>query len=184
MRKNVFLFIVMAVAFSTISTSAFGQKLGYLNSQEILSKFKEAQDVKKQLEEINKGWENEALNMQREIKEKSDQLEAQRLLLSETKRAEKEQEIQVTYQKLQKFQATKWGPQGDALKEEAKLLQPIQAKIIDAINIVGEKDGFDYIFDTVTANIVYVSKGQVNLTERVIAELEKNAASTSGGSAK
>ena len=182
MKKIVLFSLVIACAFSMVTTSAFGQKFGYLNSQAILDEFKEAQDVKKQLEEINKGWEKEALNMQREIKEKSDQLEAQRLLLSETKRSEKEQEIQAIYQNLQKFQATKWGSQGEALKEEAKLLQPVQAKIIEAINRVGEKDGFDYIFDTVTANIVYVSKAQVNLTKRVLAELEKSA--TSGGAGK
>ncbi len=182
MKKFVLSSMALAFALSMATTSAFGQKFGYLNSQKILEEFKEAQDVKKQLEEINKSWEKEALNMQREIKEKSDQLEAQRLLLSETKRTEKEQEIQAIYQNLQQFQAAKWGPQGEALKEEAKLLQPIQAKIIEAINRIGERDGYDYIFDTVSANIVYVSKAQTNLTETVLAELEKNA--TSGGAGK
>lgn len=177
MKKKVLLFLVFAALLFAFSGQSFAQlKVGYLNSQAILEKFKEAQDVKKELEELSKGWEQEILNMQREIQEKGTQLEAQRLLLSDQKRTEKETEIQALYQAMQKFQSDKWGPQGEILKEEAKLLQPIQAKIIDAINVIAEKEEYDYVFDTVSANIVYVSKKQVDLTERILQELETGGA--------
>ena len=101
MRKIAQIILMTALILTAFASNAFGQKLGYLNSQEILEKYKAAQDVKSQLEELNKTWEQEALNMQREVKELSDQLEAQRLLLSESKRAEKAGEIQTKYAELQ-----------------------------------------------------------------------------------
>ena len=176
MKKQASIFWAILGVGLLFSGQAFGQaKVGYLNSQKILEKYKEAQDVRKQLEEMNKGWEQEAQNMQRELQELSEKLETQSLLLSEAKKAERQQEGQLLLQKLQKFQAEKWGPQGQLVQEEAKLLKPIQDKIIKAINKVGETDGYDYIFDTVTANIVFASKKQTDLTDRVVAELEKGA---------
>ena len=48
----------------------------------------------------------------------------------------------------------------------------IYDKINTAITKVGEEERYDYIFDTVNANIVYVSETSNDLTELVVEELE------------
>ena len=58
-------------------------------------------------------------------------------------------------------------------------MQPVIDKVNRAITKVGEEEKFDYIFDTVSANIVYASPSQPDLTELVLEELEKGLDSSS-----
>lgn len=148
-------------------------KLGYVNSNKILETYKEAVDVKKQLQEINAQWEREARDMQKEIQELLEQLESQSLLMSEQRKREKQQEIQDLQAKYQKFVMEKWGQGGEALKKEAELLQPVFDKINAAIRKIGEAEGFNYIFDVVAGNILFASEDQPDLTDRLLDELNK-----------
>lgn len=169
-RPEIFykLVILFAVILS-MGGSAFGQvKLGYVNSQLILEKFKDATDAQKQLAEINKAWETEARNMQQELQTKQEALEAQRLVLTETKRQEKEAELQNLYLKFQQFQQEKWGQQGEAQKKQAELMKPVIDKVNEAIRKVGDAQKFDYIFDTVAGNILHISASQPDLTDAVL----------------
>ena len=86
------------------SMNAFAQKLGYINSQQILAQYKEAQDAQEQLDKINKEWEAEGREMQTQFQELGQQLESQSLLLSEERQQEKQAELQALYQKIQQFQ--------------------------------------------------------------------------------
>ena len=159
-------------------------KIGYVDSQAILAKLKETKDVQDKLNELYKTWEQEAKNMEQEIQKKQEDFEAKSLMLTDKAKAERAQEIQAMALQLRQFEQEKFGAQGEYFKEQNRLMQPIIEKIQNAINKVGEDDGYDYIFDTVNANIVYVSKSQTNLTERIIAELEKSGSATISSSEK
>lgn len=161
------------------STNSYADvKIGYVNSQKILASSKDALDAQKKLEEINATWENEGREMQKQLQDMSDQLESQSLLLSEERKREKQQEIQNLYLKLQKYQSDKWGQGGEFFKKQEELMGPIQEKILAAIKAIGDVDKFDYIFDSVAGNIVYISSSQIDLTERVMQELEKGTKTT------
>jgi len=157
----------------------FAQKLkiGYVHSQKILAEYKEAQDAQKKLDEINRQWENEGLEMQQKLQKLREQYDAQSLLLSEAKKKEKQQEIQALFMQLEKFQREKWDPQsGEILKKQAELIQPIYDKINAVIKKIGDAEKFDLIFDTASAGILYASESQTDLTDRVLAELNKGLA--------
>ncbi|RMD93211.1 MAG: OmpH family outer membrane protein [Calditrichaeota bacterium] len=155
-------------------------KIGYINSQKILDTYKEALDVKKQLQELNAKWEKEARDMEQEIKELQDQLESQSLLLSEERKKQKQEEIQNLYTKYQQFLKEKWGPQGEAARKEAELIKPVYDKINAAIKKIGDAEGFNYIFDVVAGSILYASEDQPDLTDRLLEELNKGLAATTG----
>ncbi len=166
-------FVVILTLVLSHGPAAAQLKIGYVNSNKILETYKEALDVKKQLQEINAQWEREARDMQKEIQELLDQLESQSLLMSEERKKEKQQEIQNLQLKYQKFLQDKWGQGGEALKKEAELLQPVFDKINAAIRKIGEAEGFSYIFDVVAGNILYASEDQPDLTDKLLAELNK-----------
>ena len=167
--------LILGLGFSP----AFAQlKIGYINSQQILEKFKEALDVKKQLAELNTQWEGEARDMQKEIQKLQDELESQSLLLSDQRKQEKIQQIQTLGQQYQFFLQTKWGQQGDGVKKEVELLQPVYEKINTAIKKIGQAEGYQYIFDVVAGNILYASDDQPNLTEKLLEELNKGLSAT------
>jgi len=161
-----------------LAAPGFGQKLkiGYVHSQKILAEYKEAQDAQKKLDEINRQWENEGLELQQNLMQLREQFDAQSLLLSETKKKEKQQEIETLYLQLQKFQRDKWDPQGgEILKKQAELLQPVYDKINEVIKKIGDDEKFDFIFDTANGGILYASEAQVDLTDQVLAELNKGS---------
>ena len=173
MKKAIFVTGVCLVALFVLTTGAFAQKLAYINSQKILANYKEAQDAQERLDEINKEWEAEAREMQRQFQELGEQLESQSLLLSEERQKEKQQELQNLYMRIQQFQNEKWGQNGEFLRKQEEIMQPVLDKINEAIRKIGEEERYDYIFDTVAGNILYASTSQPDLTDLVLEELER-----------
>lgn len=172
LTKTFFILALMLL----IAVPGFGQKIkiGYVHSQKILTELKEWQDAQKKLDEINRQWENEGMEMQQRFQQLREQFDAQSLLLSETKKKEKQQELEALMAQLQKFQRDKWDPQqGEILKKQAELVQPILDKINVVIKKIGDDEKFDYIFDTANGAIVYFGTDQPDLTDRVLAELNK-----------
>jgi Skp family chaperone for outer membrane proteins len=172
LSKMMFILALMLL----ISASSFGQKLkiGYVHSQKVLADYKEAQDAQKKLDEINRQWESEGMEMQQRLQQLREQYDAQSLLLSETKKKEKQQEIEGLFMQLQKFQRDKWDPQaGEILKKQAELIQPILDKINGVIKKIGDDEKFDYIFDTANGGILHAGADQPDLTDRVLEELNK-----------
>jgi Skp family chaperone for outer membrane proteins len=165
--------LVVLAALSFVRPAAAQLKLGYIDSQKIIESYKEAQDAQKQLASLNEQWQQEAKNMQQDLQDKQDQLESQSLLLSEEKKNEKAQEIQNLYLRFQQFQQEKWGQQGELYVKQKEFMQPVLDKINAAIRRLGAEDKYDYIFDVVAGNILYVSEGQADLTQRVLDELNK-----------
>lgn len=176
-RISMLLFV--SLIFLTFSMSANAQKLGYVNSQQILAQYKEAQDAQEQLDKINREWEAEAREMQTQFQEMGQQLDSQSLLLSEERQREKQAELQALYQKIQEYQNQKWGQSGEFFRKQEEIMKPIIDKVNAAIKKVGEEERFDYIFDTVAGNILYASPSQEDLTDLVIEELEKGLESSS-----
>lgn len=166
--------VILVVIMACITTPNYAQKIGYVHSTKILSTFKDALDAQKKLDELNRQWEKEGLEMQKRLQELQDQFESQSLLLSESKKAEKAQEVQTLYLRIQTFQQEKWGPgRGQIYMKEKEFMEPVLEKINAAIKEIGDDDGFDYIFDTTNGNILYASDKQPDLTDRVLAKLEK-----------
>jgi len=170
--------LVVFIGVMLVGSSAFAQKMGYINSQKIVANYKEAQDTQERLNKINATWEEEGKALQKQFQEMGEQLESQSLLLSEERKREKQQELQTLYMKIQQYQAEKWGQGGEFYKKQEELMQPIFDKINQAIKKVAELQNFDYVFDTVAGNIVYASPRQVDLTEDVIKDLEKGLESS------
>jgi len=175
--------LMITLIFGLGFSPAFAQlKVGYVNSQQVMEKFKDALDVRKQLAEFNTQWESEARDMQKQIQKLQEELESQSLLLSDQRKQEKVQQIQTLGQQYQLFLQTKWGQQGEGVKKEVELLQPVYEKINAAIKKIGQAEGYQYIFDVVAGNILYASDDQPDLTEKLLVELNKElAASTTDG---
>jgi len=100
----------------------------------------------------------------------------QRLLMSETRRNEKENEITNMEKSVQKFQLDKFGPEGEIYRVQNQLLKPVLAKIDAAIQKVGSERGYDFILDAMSGALLYALDSH-NLTEDVMDELAKTTGS-------
>ena len=147
-------------------------KIGYVDSNEIMNNFDEVRQVQADLEKEQRRLESEFNELVYSLDSLKQDFDRQRLLMSDTRRNEKENEIINKEKFVQKFQLDKFGPEGEIYKTQNKLLKPVLAKIDDAIQKVGSERGYDFILDAMSGALLYALDSH-NLTEDVMDELAK-----------
>ncbi len=164
--------IVLVLGLVIAASSQTQMKMAYINSQKVLESYQPYLDVQKKLEAENTQWGQELQKMSDQLKQLQEQLEQQSLLLSDAKKKEKAQEIQNLAIRAQQYQQEKWGDQGEAIKRRNELMQPVFDQINLVINKLGQETGYDFIFDSIGANILY-APDKYNITDQVVARLAK-----------
>ena len=151
-------------------------KIGYVDSNEIMNNFEEVRQVQVDLEKEQRRLEGDFNNLVSRLDSLKQDYERQRLLMSETRRNEKENEITNMEKSIQKFQLDKFGPEGEIYKKQNQLLKPVLSKIDAAIHQVGSDRGYDFILDAMSGALLYALESH-NLTEAVMDELSKTTGS-------
>lgn len=157
------------------TSGVFAQKLGYINSETILSEFEEFREAQSKLEVEGRRIEAEYYAMAGRLDSLQQEYERQKFILTEANRKAKETEIKTLSDRLRRFQTEKLGPQGEIYQKQQQIAAPILDKINRAIKKVGQEYGYDFIFDTVQGNILY-AKDSYDLTNVVLNELRKGGA--------
>ena len=157
----------------TLASFAFADvKIGYVDSNEIMTNFDEVRQVQADLEKEQRRLESEFNELVFGLDSLKQDYDRQRLLMSDTRRNEKENEITSMEKSVQKFQLDKFGPEGEIYRIQNELLKPVLAKIDAAIQKVGSERGYDFILDAMSGALLYALDSH-NLTEDVMDELAK-----------
>jgi len=170
-------FTLIMIGFLLVMCSAnlFAQnvKIGYVNSDRILAEFEEAKEAQQKLDVEAKKLEDEYRGMLGKLDSLNRDFERQKMIMSETRRKTKENEITQLQQNIQRYQVEKMGPEGEIYRKQAELVGPVLEKIKAVIEKVGKSNKYDYIFDTVAGNILYAEPVH-DLTDKVLYELKRN----------
>ena len=151
-------------------------KIGYVDSQQIMTQYEGFRMAQIELEKEQKRLEAEYVTLQQQLDSLYRSYEQQRLLMSEDRKKEKEGELIQKERELQEFGMKKLGPQNSELVQiQNQLMQPILKVFSEACTSVGQKRQFDYILDAGTGGILYSIEAN-NLTEEVLEEMNKMAA--------
>ncbi len=169
MKKYLILVQFISLLCSTLSAEV---RIGYIDSNEIMNNNEDVKQVQISLEKEQRRLQSDMESLIRQIDSLKQDYERQRLLMSDARKKEKEQDIIRIEQKAQQFQIEKFGPEGEIYKMQNQLLKPVLAQIDAAIQSVGKKQEYDYIFDAAAGAIVYALDAN-NLTKDVLDELEK-----------
>lgn len=171
--KKLFIALMLVLfLFSTFSLAVGEVKIGYVNSDRILSEFDEARQAQEKLDIEARRLEDEYRAMLARLDSLNREYERQQLIMSDARRLEKEQEINSLQQSIQEFQVEKLGPEGEIYQKQAELVGPVIDKINKVIQKIGKEEKYDYIFDTVAGNILYAEPAH-DLTDKVIYELTR-----------
>ncbi len=160
------------------------QKIGYIDSEAIMSKLPEAQDAQRQLDAQIKEWQEQLDKMEREWKSKYEDYQNRKLTMSTQKRAEVEKELADMEENIRDFRQQKFGVNGDLFKLQEEVMKPIQNKIFKAIEIVAQEEEFDYVFD-ISGDIIFLyTNSDYDLTNYVletVKSLENETGNTRNG---
>ena len=168
MKITKYTFLTLALA----SLALADVKIGYVDSNEIMNNFDEVRQVQADLEKEQRRLESEFNELVFGLDSLKQDYDRQRLLMSDTRRNEKENEIANKEKSVQKFQLDKFGPEGEIYRIQNELLKPVLAKIDAAIQKVGSERGYDFILDAMSGALLYALDSH-NLTEDVMDELAK-----------
>lgn len=158
------LIVILALAMPMLVSA---QKLGYVNTSELFAQMPEMAKIKLKMDTIQTQWESQLLQMQEEIQKKAQDYQAQVSTMTEAIRQIREQELSDMQQRLQlNYQMA----EQDIQKQQQELLAPVHERMAKAINAVGEKEGYTYIFDS--AAMVYIAPTAEDVMPSVKKELK------------
>ena len=174
MKKNIICYLLI---FINILLSEV--KIGYVDSQQIMTQYEGFRTAQIELEKEQKRLEAEYNTMAQQLDSLYQAYEQQRLLMSEDRKKEKENELISKERELQEFGMKKLGPQNSELVQiQNQLMQPILKIFSDACNQVGADQGYDFILDAGTGGLLY-SLDSHNITDEVLEEMNKLSTSNS-----
>ena len=95
--------------------------------------------------------------------------------MSEARKSELQAEFEGKVQQLQQFTQEKFGPEGELMRKNIELSEPIFKKINDAIQIMAEAEGYDFIFDAAapSSGLVFAQE-KYDLTEQLLEKMQKD----------
>tara|TARA_B100000965_G_scaffold195489_1_gene163354 strand:- start:3271 stop:3804 length:534 start_codon:yes stop_codon:yes gene_type:complete len=166
-KKIIVLIITILVSISFSET-----KIGYIDSQVIMSEYEDVRQVQVELEKEQKRLQTVYEKKLVSLDSLRTAYETGKIILSQQKKVQMENEIVLKEQEIQKWQLEYFGPEGELYKLQNQLLAPILNTIDSVIRKIGEERSYDYIFDAVQGSIVYALDSH-NLTPDVLEALKK-----------
>ena len=167
MKKIIILILTLFISISFSET-----KIGYIDSQIIMSEYEDVRQVQVELEKEQKRLQTVYEKKIISLDSLKTAYQTGSIILSEQKKVQMETDIRQKEQEIQQWQLEYFGPEGELYKLQNQLLAPILNTIDSVIRKIGEERSYDYIFDAVQGSIVYALDSH-NLTQDVLDELKK-----------
>ena len=142
-------------------------RMAHVDSKIIFGEFPQLQQAQLEYESQLAIWEQKANVLQKELNDIRDRLEKQALILSNEKKGELERTFASKETELKEFIAKIYGPEGEMVKENHRISQPLIQKVRDAINQVALEEGYDMVLDRASGALLFWKEEQ-DLTKKVI----------------
>ena len=155
--------LMLALALPMIASA---QKIGHVSSQEIMAVMPETKKMAERLDSLQNVYETQLANMQEEFNKKLTEFQQQQATMTAGVREFRQQELAEMEQRTQMFYQT---VQKELQAKQVEYLQPVQTKLLEAINKVGAAQGCTYVMDK--AGMLYIAPDALDLTPAVKAEL-------------
>lgn len=157
--------IVLAILIA-LPSMAFAQKFGMVDTQNLMQSLPEVKEVQTQLEASMKKYSDEETKLRQEYEKKVNEFQEMDKSTPEAIQKRRIEEIQALEQKIQEFRQA---AQQDLQQQQERLLQPVQKKIMDAIQSVGTEGGYTFIFENGIS--LFQGKDVVDVTAAVKSKL-------------
>jgi len=142
--------VILGIAGSTFAQT---NKMGHINSQELMGIMPERLTIQTELESYAKQLETQLMAMNTEYQSKINDYQINEASWSDLIKDSKAKEITDLERRIQEFQQS---AQKDLTSKEQSLVEPLIKKAQDAIDAVAKANGYTYVFDTsVGAVLVY-----------------------------
>lgn len=168
---------VLVLAFLILSISSFAQsalKIGYVDSEVILTQFSESIKAQGDLDALTNRWsaqlDSMTLAYQQSIADYQKQVET----MNDAKKTEAQQKIVKMEQDIMEFRKAKFTQgSGEIYKKQEELFKPIKTKIYAAIEKVSKEENMQFVFDKSGDIILLYADSSFDITFKVLDRLKR-----------
>ena len=166
-RKHVLLLCLL------ICGTAFAkdQSIAYIDMQYILKNLAQYEQANEQLTMLSKRWQKEIDAAQQEARVMATNYQTEQIFLSETMRAQREEEIVKKEQEVLELKRKYFGQDGELYKKREALIKPIQDEIYNAIQDLANEKRIDIVKDrSADPALIYMSS-KLDVSDQVLQKL-------------
>ena len=166
-------FVSLAILYCSLAFGQRGTRVGYIDMSYILEKVDEYNKANTLLDKTIENWKKEIELKKLQLQQYEDQLNAERIILTPELINDRELEIQDFPSEIIRLQEKRFGPNGDMIIQQSKLIQPLQDQVMTIVKQVAEEKKYDFIFDrSSTATMLYSAKNY-DISELVIKRINR-----------
>jgi outer membrane protein len=149
------------------------QKIGVVDTNEILNKLPQYKEAEARLNSQIDTWESELQNLQSEYERKKAAFESEKVLLIGDQLKLREKEVVDLDKNIKTTTSLRFGANGEITKLRTNLVLPFQDQIWGAIKTMSEKNGLGIVLDKSNNISVIFLQSKYDYTEKVLSILLK-----------
>jgi outer membrane protein len=162
--------ILLLLAITALSSQGYGQKIGYINTQEVLQLMPETVVANNELATLASSLDEQdsLLNAEYQNKVADFQKDQQNKEISESILLMKYNQITDLEKRIEQFKQT---AQQELVEKQNKLIKPLVEKINNAISEVAKENNYAYVLDNSTGAILFAANEKDNILPLVKVKL-------------
>ncbi len=169
MKKTIILLFAALLGFGM--AFAKDQSIAYIDMQYILKNLPQYEQANEQLTMLSKRWQKEIDAAQQEARVMATNYQTEQIFLSETMRAQREEEIVKKEQEVLELKRSYFGQDGELYKKREALIKPIQDEIYNAIQDLASEKRIDIVKDrSADPALIYMSS-KLDISDQVLQKL-------------
>ena len=169
MKKISILLLTALLSYGT--AFAKDQSIAYIDMQYILKNLAQYEQANEQLTMLSKRWQKEIDAVQQEARVMATNYQTEQIFLSETMRAQREEEIVKKEQEVLELKRKYFGQEGELYKKREALIKPIQDEIYNAIQDLANEKRIEIVKDrSADPALIYMSS-KLDISDQVLRKL-------------
>jgi outer membrane protein len=169
MNFKAFLLILGLVFGSQLFVHA--QRVGYVDTDYILTRIPEYAQAQRQLDNLSKQWEDEIAAILQDVNLLTQAYNAERILLTEEMQKERSEEIKKKDKLAKELQRKYFGPDGELFKKRQELVKPLQDQVFTAVQEVAQRRKLDMVLDKAGAITFLYANNRLDYSDEVLERL-------------
>jgi outer membrane protein len=150
---------------------ALSQKYAFVDTEYILNNIPTYKAAQEQLDKFSADWQKEVEAKYADIEKMYKDYQAERVLLSEEMRRQREEAIINKEKEAKELQKNYFGQEGALFKKRQELIQPIQDEIYKAIKDLATENGYAVIFDSSSGPTMIYTNPRYDVSDEVLQKL-------------
>jgi outer membrane protein len=169
---NIRLCVVLAVLAFATPLCAQSFKVGVVNADVILKELPDAIKAGKSIEDAGLKIRDTLQMMQKDFESRIENYRKQEAMMTADAKRKEEESLAALRQRFLQYQEEKLGQTGEIARMREELLQPIRAKVSEAINAVAKEEKLNLVLDKVGGIVLY-SEDKADITYKVLDRMKR-----------